>query len=312
MIAAIAAILLNPRLGFREPVASVTLMAVGDVMLDRFVGRAIDRFGPRYPFARVRKTLNRANIVYANLECPLTTEQKVLAKRFVFRVKPGSVGVFNLKPLTVLSTANNHSLDCGRKGLAQTLETLDRHHLQHAGAGSTEDAAWQPLIVQRKGLKVAFIAVSDFPETVAGDSPVVCYYDEARLKTSIQRARKSADIVVVCPHWGIEDTTVTSERVKREARLISDDGADLILGCHPHVLQSVTWLTRPDGGRTCVAFSMGNFVFDTTRALQTKTGIFSFTLNRRGVSASKLLPATIVNCQPRIDSSPIAVKDGLY
>src|ERR1043165_2264409 len=89
----------------------LTLLAVGDVMLDRYVGRAIARYGVAYPLARVKPILSKADLVVGNLECPITSRPRVLEKHFAFRAEPSSAAA--LQGFDVLSVANNHPLDCG-------------------------------------------------------------------------------------------------------------------------------------------------------------------------------------------------------
>lgn len=277
MLALVAALLIRPQ-------AEVTLIAVGDIMLDRYVGQAIDKHGLDYPLAEVRPTFAKADIVVANLECPLTDEPRELQKRFVFRVPPERVGA--LKGIDLVSVANNHSLDCGRAGLQETLSTLEKEGIASCGVLP------QATTITRKGIRVAFIGYSDFPESVPGDSPLVNYYDLPTLTKAIQTAKSRSAIVVVFPHWGIEGTAQISARQKTEASALANAGADLIVGSHPHVLQPVERI-----GKTVVAYSMGNFVFDAIPS-QSRTAIFQFKITSDGVKSATQIPCHIKKMRP--------------
>lgn len=257
-------------------------MALGDVMLDRYVGRAIDRYGVDYPLDKVRPLLKRADLVLANLECPLTTRPIEIQKHFQFRVPPDRVQA--LTGIDIVSVANNHGLDCGTEGLAETLRTLASAHIRSVG-----QEAQTPLIVNLKGLRVAFLAFSDFRDSLPG----ICHYDSLKASEAIASARRLADDVVVFMHWGNEGDPEPSYRQRAEANEMARSGVDLILGAHPHILQPVERI-----GKTVVAYSMGNFVFDSTRPDQAKTAIFLFHLGKDGAVDSSKIPCRIRGSRP--------------
>src|ERR1044072_1516830 len=142
------------------PLKPITLMAVGDVMLDRYVGRAIARYGAGYPLSRVRPFLDQADLVVGNLECPITSRPRTVSKHFVFRASPAHASA--LAGFDVLSVANNHSLDCGRTGLDDTVAGLSKLGIADVGT------SLEPVVVTRGGVRIAFLAFSDFPEPVVG------------------------------------------------------------------------------------------------------------------------------------------------
>ncbi|MFI5386365.1 MAG: CapA family protein [Fimbriimonadales bacterium] len=330
-LAALIGIGIKPQATNHKP-HLLTLAAVGDIMLDRYVGRAIDRNGANYPLGKVRGALRQSDLVIANLECPLTSHPKELIKHFPFRVPPDRVGA--LRGIDIVSVANNHTLDCGSDGLVETLRTLDKAGIQPLGAGLDP---WKPVIVSKNGLRIAFFALSDFPErepisprtpgsAKSGPPPApgevwggnaqpdvafpktstpqrlaaspVAYYNASKMKAAILAAGKDADVIVVFAHWGVEGDSSPSDRQRREAKELAADGADLILGAHPHVLQPVEHI-----GKTVVAYSLGDFVFDTTKPKEAKTAIFRFTLTKKGVESFELVPCRIRHARPEPGSS---------
>ncbi|HVT11099.1 MAG TPA: CapA family protein [Fimbriimonadaceae bacterium] len=268
---------------------SVVLDAVGDVMLDRYVGRRIDELGPGYPLEKVAPIFDKADLVAANLECPLTNEPIRLKKQFPFRANPSHVKA--LSGIDIVSLANNHTLDCGTAGLAETMRTLAKAGIASVGA---DKKMWLPLIVQRNGLKIAFFAFSDFPEvSQTPNAELPTYYAPGRMSELIGFVRPQVDVIVVFAHWGVEGGSQPSGRQRSEAKEMADAGADLIIGSHPHVLQPVERI-----GKTVVAYSMGNFVFDAPNAAQAKTAIFRFRLTNQGVTQFDQVPCEIVKTRP--------------
>ena len=107
--------------------ATITLIAVGDILLDRGVAAEIEEHGLEYPFAHVAPTLQKADIAFGNLECPLSKDGTKVVKPFVFKAKPESAVCLAKAGLDMLSLANNHTLDCGRDGLVETQQYLKAH-----------------------------------------------------------------------------------------------------------------------------------------------------------------------------------------
>jgi poly-gamma-glutamate synthesis protein (capsule biosynthesis protein) len=268
MIATLCALALPPAL---------PLIAVGDIMLDRYVGRAIEKYGVSYPLSKVRSALKSAVVTVGNLECPLTSRQRAASKRFVFRAPPSSVGA--LAGIDVLSVANNHSMDCGPEGLTDTIATLS--------AAGIQPVSRSPVVVERMGMRIGFVAFSDFPES-GGDFS----FGPGLLK-EVAGMRSRTDFLVVMAHWGVEGSNAVSDRQRREAKQLADAGADLVLGSHPHVMQPVERI-----GRTVVAYSMGNFVFDAVTRKEQETAIYCFAIGRDGVQSWRLIPCRIEHARP--------------
>ncbi len=152
-------------------------------------------------------------------------------------------------------------------------------------------------IVERGGVRIAFLAYCDFPGASG-----IAYTDEGRLPEDIASARKVADVVIVSWHWGNELSTTVSKRQRHLARLAARAGADVILGHHPHVLQAIEWL--PGRERRClVAYSLGNFVFDAGTAAEKQTGILHVALSKEGARSYSFSKYTIYRGSPRLKPS---------
>lgn len=276
--------------------ARVTLAVAGDVLFDRGVRKAIERGGDDALFDGVREELSRADLAVVNLECPLTTRGLRAAKPFSFRAEPERAGALARAGVDVVTLANNHTLDYGRTALLDTVAAVERAGMLAVGAGRDRAAALRPRIVERNGLRIAFLGYCDlFIEgtTPRADAPGVASGDRDALVAAIAAARKDADAVVVLVHWGTEYRARPTESQRAFADRMLEAGATAIFGAHPHVLQPVE-----RRGDAVVAWSLGNFVFDQVREDGSDSAILRVTLSRRGVEAIDAVPLRIDSCRP--------------
>jgi len=283
---------------------SISLVAVGDVLLDRGVAKQMQTHGCDWPFHNVAPALRGADIAFGNLECPLAARGQKVVKPFVFKADPKAAACLRGAGFDILSLANNHTLDCGRTGLVETMDALRGQHVQWCGAGENRMAAERATVVTVRGLRVAFVGFCDFlPEGVFlnDDKPSIALADEERVRSAVAAARKNADVVVASFHWGAEYQNRPIERQQTLARAAVAGGADLVLGHHPHVLQGAEWLTA-HRRRALVIYSLGNFVFDAPARFvkaTADTAIFRCTLDKSGVRSAEFLPVQIENARPR-------------
>lgn len=281
----------------------VAIVAVGDILLDRGVTKQIEKHGYGYPFHSVGKMMRKADIAFGNLECPLSAHGHKIDKLFCFKANPKTADCLTTAGIDIVSLANNHTLDCGKSGLTETMETLKHHNIEWCGAGSNAAETYCPKIITRHGLKVAFVGFCQFkPEavTLTKNNPSIAMATEGNIRTLVTAARKQADIVVASFHWGIEFRRHPTDEQIHIAHLAVDCGADIVLGHHPHVLQDIT--TIKHGKRTAlIAYSLGNFVFDQHLEFnkdRETTGILKIVVTRNGVKAFRLMPAIIHKCAP--------------
>lgn len=249
------------------PARRLWLVAVGDIMLDRNVGRRIKANGAESILARVRAQTRAANLAFGNLECPLATTGSHDPHNCVFRADPSAVKVLLDGGFRVVSVANNHSLDAGRQGLMETLDTLDRNHIRYAGANRDREKAWEPAVLQVQGLKVGFVGCTDL--SFEHGSQAKFNQDPRRACAAVTAAKKQCDLLFVSVHWGEEYETAPRSWQVSAARALIDAGADCILGHHPHTLQGIGIY------KGCpILYSMGNFIFDQREGERMESAIF--------------------------------------
>jgi poly-gamma-glutamate synthesis protein (capsule biosynthesis protein) len=274
-----------------------TLIFAGDVMLSRGVGRKMDAKGDwGFPFRQVSGVLHSADLAYCNLECPISDRGHNLHHLYSFRADPRALGGLKAAGFTIVSEANNHAYDWGPAALVDTLRRLHAVGIRTAGAGENTLEAHHPTVVDLGGLRVAFLAyVNIDPQNAAAgvDHPGVAWLDIEQVEADIRFARNLADLVVVCPHWGVEYAPAPTRQQKELARKMIDAGADLIVGSHPHVVQPL----EQYHGRW-VAYSLGNFVFDQKDPATHRGLLLKVTVRDRKIAQVTKVPIEInAECQ---------------
>src|SRR6059036_364821 len=257
----------NVRLApLQRPTDTLRLYAVGDINLGRRVAKQRLLEGDTlYPFRALLDTLRGADITFGNLESPITPDSSPV---------PDSVGVFTAPPAAapalaragfdIVSTANNHAWDGGQAAVEETMHQLTRAGVLFVGSALGQDMAEQPVIVRRRGWRVAFFALTrawnpaPYAFRTHAGSQYVAWGDTARIYPAIRELKASgrADLVIVSMHGGTEYADSQSHHMQDLARGVVDAGADLVLGHHPHVLQPVVrYRGKP------IVQSLGNFIF---------------------------------------------------
>lgn len=278
-----------------SPVTSIIF--VGDIMLGRDV-ESVSKLngGYRHPFTETESILQSADITIGNLESPLIAGEAVPTESMVFRADEAWAGALAAAGFDILGLANNHIPNQGADGIRTTIAVLDEAGIQHAGAGETESAARQPADIMVGGSTVALLAYNDtdvVPDGyfAAGDLSGTAIMDIPTVAIDIAKARTRADWVCVFMHSGTEYAANPNQRQIEFAHAAIDAGADMVIGQHPHVVQSAE-LYR---GKY-IFYSLGNFVFDQMWSIETRQGIMlQLTLEGAKLISLRLMPIQIEN-----------------
>ncbi len=280
-----------------EPLASsddvLEVLAVGDVML----GRSLD--GQTNPLSAVGRWLAGADLTVGNLECVITdvaeNAGRGLSAGPPLQAPPSSARLLQQAGFDLLSLANNHSLDLGQEGLAETVSHLHGAGVHTVGAGADAAAAFHPFVHEQDGVRMAFLAFNGVLDGSGGRGGWTrADWDAERAVGVVEAAREEADGVVVLVHWGYEYETRVDPIQRAAAQLLLEAGADLVIGHHPHVIQA---LAVDDGG--CVAYSLGNFVFDQGEDKTTRGLALRAFFDRDGLRAVQVLPV-VAGPRPRL------------
>lgn len=257
-----------------EPVfADAVWIGVGDVMshtpqLPGAYDTELDTYDFTPFFEEVKPILAQGDWVMANLETPIAGKEFGYTGYPTFNAPNELAEALKGAGFNLLSTANNHSLDKGEKGLLNTLELLKELGFQSVGTAASQLEADTPVIAERNGIKMGLLAYTygtngiPIPE---GKPYLVSLIDEEIIKADIQLLRDSgADVVTVALHFGNEYQTTPTEEQKRLARALVAAGADIIAGSHPHVIQPYEVIETTDANgqskKALIIYSMGNFI----------------------------------------------------
>ena len=222
----------------------IKLSVVGDILLTRNIGSAIDKYGFEFLFSDVKPIFNDSDIVFGNLECSLTQRGVPLPgydPNVTFRAKPELIKGLKKVGFSVLSIANNHIYDYGHIGLMDTIDAFNNEKIGYIGAGKTSVEAKKPYIIEKKGLKIGFLAYHQLlgrsVRRVVSKKSVFAQLIVKECCNSIINLKKKVDIVIVSIHWGIDYARYPSPCDIDIARQFVSSGCDLILGHHAHVIQ---------------------------------------------------------------------------
>lgn len=271
--------------------APITIAFAGDIHFERHL-RPLLEGGDG--LAELRPLLGAADITVVNLETSITTRGTPEPKSFTFRAPASALTTLATAGVDVAGMANNHAVDFGPVGLADTLAAKAASPIPVIGVGRTAAEAFAPAVFTVRGVSVAVVAATQVPELTAAKFPatesragVAASIDNVRLLAAVRAARARYDVVVVFLHWGIERTVCPDAAQVRTARALEQAGADIIVGGHQHRVLGSGWL-----GRAYVGYGLGNFVWwlKTASAADAATGVLTLSIDPAAVAARAAVP----------------------
>ena len=288
----------------------VSLVAVGDISYSRGVERVVRKNGINYPFLKIQDYLKSADLVFGNSETPITQGSEIPDFEMIFRSNPGTEQALKQAGFSILSLANNHTPNFGEKGLKDTFNFLENAGIKYVGAGQNEQEAYQPVYLEKKGIKFTFLAYNDtdivpaYYEALA-DRSGTAFMRIDKMTEAVRGAKQKSDFVIVSMHSGTEYTEKPNNSQVNFAHVAIDAGADLVIGHHPHVVQTV----EKYKGKF-IFYSLGNFVFDQQQSEETKEGLaVKIYFVKSGINKISLLPVVMKNlAQPRMANKKEADK----
>ena len=311
---------------------SARMLLVGDVS-------AINHpHGLGYLMEKVEGEFHSSDLVYANLEFPITDRGEFDMNKIwkvPLAMKPDAGKILAKSGIHVMSMATNHIMDFGPEGMLRSVGVLDENGIKHCGAGRNRDEAHQPVIFERNGVRIAFLAyTSVFSSTgTAGAStpgmatvqvktafmsdqrifeqpgtpPVAIYMpnedDMNEMRNDVRKARDAADVVVVAWHWGVSASRKHVSYQTELGRAAIDVGATLVIGHHSHVLHGVEVYKKG-----AIFYSLGDFVCwsgeSPADTHEPSTVILDCKLERKGLTEITLIPVQIGH-----DAQPTVAKN---
>ena len=276
-----------------------------DILLDRGVRKAIEQHGVDHLFSDgVDSVFHAAQVVVGNLECPATEIESPVMKRFIFRAEPVWLEALQRHGITHLNLANNHSIDQGRRGLIDTKENIVKAGMVPIGAGANMDEASEPVLLADQPRKVWLVpslrlALENYAYLT--DKPCVSQEPMDSLLHRVYRLRQqdSTAVIIVSLHWGAEHKLEPVPRQRMDAHMLIHAGADVLVCHHTHTLQTIE---DYQGHR--IYYSVGNFIFDQHKPLNSKTCLvrLDITADSMGVTT---IPVEIRHCVPYLTESDL-------
>lgn len=270
---------------------SLTVSVVGDCTLgtdenfdyDTSLNAYYENYGADYFFSNVKSIFSADDLTIANFEGTLTDSEDREDKEYAFKAPAEYAGILTSGSVEAVNTANNHSHDYGNQGYEDTISALDNAGILNFGYDKT-------LVTEVKGIKVGLVGIYELKDHLER---------KEQLKQNIAKVKaEGAQITIVIFHWGNEKEEVPDSNQTTLAHLAIDEGADLVCGHHPHVLQGIEEYKGKN-----IVYSLGNFCFGGNQyPSDMDTMIFqqTFTVDQNGVKADNV--TNIIPCSVSSDS----------
>ena len=277
---------------------SITISVVGDCTLGtdenfnyaRSLNAYYEKNGPAYFLKNVKSIFEADDLTIANLEGTFTDLKTRADKTYAFKGPAEFVKILTSSSVEAVTLANNHSRDYGMQSLTDTRNTLDSAGVIHFGYDVTK-------VVEVKGIKVGLVGIYELIDHTGRAQQV---------KDNIAKVKsEGAEIVIVIFHWGIERDAAPNSHQTMLGRLAIDEGADLVCGHHPHVLQGIETYKGKN-----IVYSLGNFCFGGNSNPSDKdTMIFqqTFTVTKEGVkddNVTNVIPCSLSSERNRNNYQP--------
>jgi len=269
---------------------------------------------PSTALSSVAPLLADADIAMVNLEAAITERGTPAAKAYNFRSPASAFTALRSAGVDVTTMANNHGLDFGSEGLADSLAAKPGAGIPVLGIGANADEAYAPWRTTVRGQRIAVLAATDVIDdwlisswtatATQGGLASAKGAQQARLEAAVRDARRGTDTLVVYLHWGAEGTFCPTARQRELAAALVAAGADIVVGSHAHRVQG--------GGRygdAFVDYGLGNFVFYNESGESGRTGVLRVTAVGRRITGSEWVPARISGGLPRVLGEPARSQD---
>ncbi|MBQ6614212.1 MAG: CapA family protein [Clostridia bacterium] len=215
-------------------------------------------------YAGIADFVSAADVAFINQEAPVGGKALGIAGYPNFNAPEEMVEELVDIGFDVFNLANNHMLDKGEKGYSNTIKYFESLPVVSIG-GYTKSDYDNVRVLEVKGVKLAFLSYTTLvnyghaKDISSGSEYIIPYANTEDITRQVALAKEAADVVIVSMHWGDENVFSATSSQKKYANLCADLGVDVVLGHHPHVVGGVEYLTGSNGGKTLVAYSLGNF-----------------------------------------------------
>lgn len=251
-------------------------------------------------FANIKDVISSADLAYVNQETPSAGKDRGYSGYPMFNTPDEIADAVLETGFDIVNIANNHMLDKGESGLKRNIDFWNSKGITLLGGFKNMEDYNNIRLIEKDGVKIALLSYTYGTNGLAlpKSSELVIPYENAdEISRQTKEARELADIVIVSMHWGHEDHFKPSDNQKNLAKMMAENGVDVILGMHPHVLQPIEWLDRPDGKQTLCVYSLGNLISTMMYSRNMLGGIITFDIaeNDEGFSIEnvELIPTML-------------------
>lgn len=254
-------------------IKTTTLFFVGDIMLTRGVKSSVEKnFAGDYSklFDNLGE-LKNADILFGNLEGAVSDIGNNVGSKYSFRMDPIVLPILKNAGFDIVSFANNHVGDWNIDAFKDTLSGLEENGILKTGAGQNKIEAETPTIIEKNGTLFGFLGFTDVGPNwleAKGDNPGILLASDPNFDDIIKNAKTKCDVLIVSFHFGVEYKTIHNSRQETLAHRAIDNGADMVIGHHPHVMEDMgEYKGKP------IVYSLGNFIFDQYFSVETMRGM---------------------------------------
>lgn len=241
-----------------------------------------------YVYEDIKNYTLSSDITIGSLETTFAGKEKGYSNYPTFNTPDSLATALKDIGVDVVSLAGNHALDYGYNGLCRTIDVFDNIGLSHLGTYKTAEEQEKILIKDVKGVKIAFLNYTYGTNGIplpSGKEFCVNLIDKDFIKKQINQAKeKDVDMIVACMHWGTEYRTTANSEQKNLANFLFENGVDIILGNHPHVLEPMEkkTITLQDGTAkdVFVVYALGNFTADQRDEITRDSAILNLTITK--------------------------------
>lgn len=253
---------------------SVQIVMVGDMLMhDRVIESGLKEDGSYnfdHFFTNVKDTISNADLAIVNQETILGGKELGLSGYPAFN-SPYELGDSLVNTgFDVILHATNHTLDKGKKGVLNCMDFWDTNYpdITYLGINKSKEEQDKDIyIYEQNGIKIAILNYTYGTNGInpPSDMPyIVNYLDKEKVVQDLTYAEENADFTIVCPHWGTEYVLTSTDYQRKWANIFMENGADLVIGTHPHVIEPIEMLTDENGNEMLVYYSIGNFINGTS------------------------------------------------
>lgn len=272
---------------FKSYSTTISLAAVGDILIHGTVykdAKTSNGYDFKPNLASVKHLLQNPDITIANQETIIGGNEIGLSTYPQFNSPYEVADALLDAGVDIVSIANNHTLDRGEKAVLNATNYFNKIGMEYVGGYRDLVDKERIRVLNRNGIRIAFLSYTYGTNGIpvpSGKEYLVNLIDPEKIKADIAAAKQVADVLAVSMHWGNEYQLFPNEVQKSLAKMLANEGVDLIIGHHPHVLQPMEWITTEDGHKTFVVYSLGNFLSGQVKNYKDIGGVLQINITKQ-------------------------------